>query len=176
MKGFIVKDGKKIQIMLEEGNRPRFTAFDAETLNQIGYLNFAIKGGKDAYLSAIKVEDSNFLRCGVGAVMLNCFETYCMQHRTFRIDGRFFPTGEGGAFAREFYENNGYEIYRADYEQYIMKHLPYANIDERYVVESLEEEQMDENYEDVYTDLKLQQALSQPEKPDFISANEEFAQ
>ena len=175
MKGFIVKDGKKIQIMLEEGNRSRFTAFDAENLNKIGYLNFSIKNNKEAYLAAIKIEDDSFLKCGVGSVMLNCFETYCTSHRVFSIDGRFYPNGSGGEFAREFYENNGYSIYRADYEQYIMKHLPYSNIDERYVVESLEEEQMDENYEDVYTDLKLQQ-VAQPESLDFMSANEEFAQ
>ena len=97
------------------------------------------------------------------------------MQNVFSIDGRFYPNGSGGEFAREFYENNGYSIYRADYEQYIMKHLPYSNIDERYVVESLEEEQMDENYEDVYTDLKLQQ-VAQPESLDFMSANEEFAQ
>lgn len=175
MKGFIVKDGKKIQIMLEEGSRTRFTAFDAKNLNQIGYLNFSMKNGKSAYLSAIKVEDSDFLRCGVGAVMLNCFETYCAQHRTFRIDGRFYPTGEGGAFAREFYENNGYEIYRADYEQYISKYIRPSNIDERYLVESMEVEEMDENYENVYEDLKLQQA-AQPESLDFMSVNEEFTQ
>ncbi len=126
MKEFRVKGDKKIQVMLETGeysdSKNVITAFDDRDLHQIGYLHFKVEGEK-AYLYTIKVEDIEFLRTGVGSVMINCFEDYCTKRRVRYVDGRFYPNGDGGIFSREFYESHGYDIYRDGYEQYISKSL-----------------------------------------------------
>ena len=70
MKGFEVKDGKKIQIMLEGEEKMVITAMDDRDLHQIGFLNFNINDRGRVYLSSIRVTDIEFLRAGVGYVML----------------------------------------------------------------------------------------------------------
>lgn len=164
MKGFEVKDGKKIQIMLEGEEKMVITAMDDRDLHQIGFLNFNINDRGRVYLSSIRVTDIEFLRAGVGYVMLNCFENYCANRYVSAVDGRFFPNGDGGIFAREFYEQNGYEIYRDGYEQYITKSLSKSNVDERFLVSVEREETVDENFEQAFfaqtpTDFEMAQSL-----------------
>ena len=149
MKGFNVKGDKKIQVMLEGEEKMVITAFDDLDLHQIGYLNFKIDKGR-AYLSSIKVTDIEFLRTGVGSVMIGCFETYCKQNRVNYVDGRFYPNGDGGIFAREFYEEHGYTIYRDGYEQYLSKDLTQIKADERFAVEQKDMEEMSDVYENIF--------------------------
>jgi hypothetical protein len=149
MKGFSVKNDKKIQVMLEGEEKMVITAFDDLDLHQVGYLNFKIDKGR-AYLSSIKVTDIDFLRTGVGSVMIGCFETYCKHNRVNYIDGRFYPNGDGGIFAREFYEEHGYTIYRDGYEQYITKDLTYIKADERFAVGQMEVEEISDVYENIF--------------------------
>ena len=150
MKGFKVKDDKRIQIMLESGEKNVITAMDDRDLHQVGYLNFKLGKDKTAYLWSIKVTDVEFLRTGVGTVMLNCFESYCARNYVRRVEGRFYPNGDGGIFAREFYEDHGYKFFRDGYEQYISKPLSYDNIDEKFLVSEEDDEQMADVFEDVF--------------------------
>lgn len=164
MKGFSVKDDKKIQLMLEGEEKMVITAFDDRDLHQIGYLNFRLEGKGRAYLSSIKVTDIEFLRTGVGSVMLGCFESVCKQKYVRYVDGRFYPNGDGGIFAREFYEEHGYSIYRDGYEQYISKDLEYTPVDTRFVIEQEESETVSDNFENIFTptiDLKEDIAQAQ---------------
>lgn len=163
MKGFSVKNDKKIQVMLEGEEKMVITAFDDLDLHQVGYLNFKIDKGR-AYLSSIKVTDIDFLRTGVGSVMIGCFETYCKHNRVNYIDGRFYPNGDGGIFAREFYEEHGYTIYRDGYEQYISKDLGHTPVDTRFVIEQEESETVSDKFENIFTpiiDLKEDIAQAQ---------------
>lgn len=126
MKEFTVKDNKKIQLTLEadencEGKKV-ITAYDDRDLHQIGFMNFKIKGDT-AYIWSFRIDDEEFLRTGVGTVMLNCFEDYACRCRAFRVDGRFYPNGAGAEFSKDFYIKHDYDIYRDGYEQYIYKRL-----------------------------------------------------
>ena len=126
MKEFTVKDDRKVQLELERGefydSTNSITAYDSKDLHQIGYLNFRLKDGT-AYIWSFKVSDPDFLRTGVGTVMLNCFENYACRSRALFVDGRFYPDGEGAEYSKDFYESHGYQIYRDGYEQYISKSL-----------------------------------------------------
>jgi hypothetical protein len=125
MREFKVKDDKKVKIELEQGEydeKSSIHAYDSRDMHQVGYLNFRLKGDT-AFIYSFKVDDSEFLRTGVGAVMLNCFEDHVFKRRAFRVDGRFYPDGEGAKYSKDFYEKHGYEIYRDGYEQYISKRL-----------------------------------------------------
>jgi len=134
MKEFIVKDDRKVQLELERGefydSTNSITAYDSKDLHQIGYLNFKLKGDT-AYIWSFKVSDPDFLRTGVGTVMLNCFEDYASRSRASFVDGRFYPDGEGAEYSKDFYESHGYQIYRDGYEQYISKSLSREEIAER---------------------------------------------
>ncbi len=130
MKEFIIKNGENILVALEmEDDRYgmyKITAYDSGDMHKIGFINFKIKKG-EAYLNLIKVEDSAYLQKGVGSVLLNCFERFCKNSRVKSVEGKFYPTGDGGDFAKDFYKRHGYEIYRECYGQYIFKYFRQGN-------------------------------------------------
>ncbi len=126
MKEFELKNGKKILVELQlaevSNGKNKITAFDASTNKKIGHLHFNVERGS-AYIYTIRVEDVDFLQKGVGTIMLKCFEKYCTDKRVGGVDGRFYPTGEGGEFSKRFYETNGYKIYKEGNEQSIDKYF-----------------------------------------------------
>ena len=126
MKEFEIKGNRQVLVDLEVGeysdSNNRITAYAQEDLHQVGYLNFKVKG-RSADIWSFKVDDPQYLRTGVGNIMLNCFEEYCRDNRVQCIEGRFYPDGEGAVYSREFYESHGYSIYRDGYEQYLIKRL-----------------------------------------------------
>ncbi len=134
MKKFTVKDDKIVQIGLEKGefydSNSTIKAYDDRDMHQIGYLNFKIKGDT-AHIWSFKVDDPEFLRTGVGTIMLNCFEDCASRSRAYHVDGRFYPDGAGAEYSKAFYESHGYEIYRDGYEQYISKRLNREEIEAR---------------------------------------------
>lgn len=137
MKQFSVKGDRKIQVALEgDYEKKCISAFEETNFQQVGYLHFKTKEYcKDAYLCTIKVDDPEYLRSGVGSIMMNCFENYCINNGIRSVEGRFYPNGDGGIFAREFYESHGYSIFRDGYEQYIHKTLDPEEIqNEDYVI------------------------------------------
>ena len=77
MKKFRTKDNRPVLIALTSDDNVRYIkALESTTHNEIGYLNFKLLNGNKAYLWSIKVTDDKYLQCGVGSIMLKCFEAY----------------------------------------------------------------------------------------------------
>lgn len=98
-------------------------AYDKD--KDIGFTNFKFEtNGNSVWLQNIQVTDDNFLSKGVGKAMLKMFENVCTNARRFHVEGKFYPKGNGAHLTRDFYNRNGYSIYKDDYETYIDKTLP----------------------------------------------------
>lgn len=86
---------------------------------------FKIKDGV-CFLGRIEVLQK-YSHQGVGTKILNIIEQIAISNYCRAIDGKFFPFGNLGIYAKSFYEKNGYEIYKEDYETYIYKRLLKTN-------------------------------------------------
>lgn len=88
----------------------------------VGNITFKLKRGT-CYLNRIEVFDEKFAHIGLGTQILKFMEETATDYRCFQVEGKFYPFGEFGAYAKSFYIKNGYEIYKEDYETYISKSL-----------------------------------------------------
>lgn len=95
---------------------------------KVAFLTFSLKSGT-CFLNNIKIENSKYSRLGIGSQMLELMEDTAISKRNFRVDGKFFPYGNLGQYARAFYKKHGYEIYKDDYETYIGKRLKEKTIE-----------------------------------------------
>ena len=77
--------------------------------NEIGFLKYKV--GKDkAYLYNIQVTEENYLNKGVGHHLISEFEKDLIDRKVDFINGKYYPEGIGGSFAKSFYERHGYKI------------------------------------------------------------------
>lgn len=90
-----------------------------------GYLTFCIKKGQ-AWIYKIETK-TEFSRQGVGKALIDTFEFILSGKRINSIDGKFYPDNE---YAKPFYEKNGYQIYKDDYETYVCKYLDTQKVQE----------------------------------------------
>ncbi len=105
----------------------------------IGLINFKFSrehGDKVAWIYVIEVKEK-FQSKKFGDILINLFEDYCKKERIKRVEGKFYPTNMN---ARPFYLKHGYEIYKEDYETYILKVLDYIKENNSYKAEKKEDE------------------------------------
>lgn len=125
-KKIILKNNESVLLKLYYNNDYNYyeiRAFHKE--KDIGFTNFKFeKNGTSVWLQNIQVTDENFLSKGVGKAMLKMFEDVCTNARRFYVEGKFYPVGIGADLSKDFYNRNGYTIYKDDYETYIDKSLP----------------------------------------------------
>ncbi len=91
----------------------------------IGHLTYKIKEDS-AWLYFVGVDrDYRHLKDEqVGSNLMRIFENDCVKHRLWCLEGKFWPKGEEGDVVRRFYNRNGYEIEREDYDLIVYKTSP----------------------------------------------------
>ena len=90
--------------------------------NVVGSTIFKLKKG-ECYLYRIEILDTNFAHIGLGTQMLRFMEQIAYKGNCYSIDGKFYPFGELGAYAKDFYIKNGYSVDKEYYETFISKRL-----------------------------------------------------
>ena len=79
------------------------------------------------FLYRIEICNPEYSHKGIGTKLLNIMEDFAKQKICRRVEGRFFPFGEFGDFAKDLYLKNGYKIYKDGYETYLYKNLSKTN-------------------------------------------------
>lgn len=112
---YIAQTGKEFDIKVAYYSSNDYYKIEViENGVQKGYLTFSIKRGQAwIYKIATKPE---FSRQGVGKALIDTFEFILSGKRISSVEGKFYPDNE---YAKPFYEKNGYQIYKDDYETYV---------------------------------------------------------
>ena len=93
----------------------------------VACMTFKLKRGT-CYLNRIEILDPKYSHIGLGTQILKFMEQISYKANCCSVEGKFYPFGELGKHAKDFYLKNGYEIYKEYYETYISKYLTKTNI------------------------------------------------
>ncbi len=125
-----LKNGKDVTIFTQNDEGENSSYYTSEVFdecnNKIGFLRFKLSSS-NCYLIRIEITDNNYAHVGLGSKMIEHMEDMAFKKRCFSVDGRFYPFGELGKHARNFYEKHNYSIYKDGYETYIYKNLENIN-------------------------------------------------
>lgn len=107
-----------------------FHAKDIKTNKVLGYVSFTINRGSwpHAWMRKIEVYDS-YQRLGIGQVLLNVFEHYCVTNNIDNVEGKYYPSN---AAAIKFYQKNGYSVTNETYGKEIFKSLSKVSVNRKY--------------------------------------------
>ena len=123
----IVIKGETYVFKFCEENIYQIDVFTPETEkigDKIGIVNFSLKCNgysNNLWINIIDVKDEYQFK-GIGQALLDAVETFAKMRRVYAIEGRFYPRNQ---YARNFYEKNGFEIYKDGYETYLFKSMNY---------------------------------------------------
>jgi len=70
------------------------------------------------FIYRIEVSDHKFSRKGIGTLMLKLMESISKKHNCIKICGAYMPFGKLAEYSKDFYEKNGYNIYKIGYQHY----------------------------------------------------------
>lgn len=73
------------------------------------------------WLTSINVEEK-YQSMGLGQFLFDLLYNDAILKRASYIEGKYFPTNDK---AKPFYDKNGCEIYKAGYETFVFKSIPY---------------------------------------------------
>ena len=122
----ILKNGEKITLVLEKTDDDgsfKINAFNqCDAVLKIGYVTFNIKSSV-CYLYRIEICDEKYSHLGLGTAMLQFMEFKAKDSRCRKVDGKFYPFGDMGKHAKDFYLKNGYQVYKDGYDTLIYKDL-----------------------------------------------------
>ena len=124
-RNIILKNGKQVKLQsnqIDYENRHIIKAIN-DNGDNVGYLIFKIQEDKVCYLIKIEIVDSNYSHQGLGTAMLRFMERLASEQYCRYVDGRFFPCGSLGKFAKDFYIKNGYKINEEYYDKCISKQI-----------------------------------------------------
>lgn len=88
----------------------------------VASASFKLKKGK-CFLNRIEILNSKYSHIGLGSQILKFIEEIACEANCFCVEGKFYPFGELGVYAKDFYIRNGYVIEKEYYETYISKFL-----------------------------------------------------
>lgn len=97
---------------------------------EIASILFILKK-RTCYMCRIEIFASDYAHKGVGTMLIKHMERVAAQKYCFTVDGRFYPFGDLGQYAANFYAKNGYKVYKDGYETYIRKSLDRNLLDEK---------------------------------------------
>ena len=72
---------------------------------------------RNLWLTKIFVNESERFK-GVGQKLIDALEYFAKSRHIDNIEGKFYPDN---LYAKDFYEKNGYEIWKDGYETYVSK-------------------------------------------------------
>lgn len=126
-----LKNGEMVYFKLKEEDHCLYsiTVYDDTNL-EIASVWFYLKN-RTCYVNRIEVKTENYSHMGIGTMLLNHMEKFATKNYCYNVDGRFYPFGELGKYARAFYIKNNYHVYKDGYETYISKTLTRTNNEEK---------------------------------------------
>ena len=121
-KTVLLKNNVELNLVFERADNYYTILAITPEQKQVAKMSFKLNAGT-CYLNRIEIEDINFAHIGLGTKMLEFMEEVALMARCNNVDGKFYPFGDLGEYAKNFYEKNGYQIYKDGYETYISKYL-----------------------------------------------------
>ncbi len=90
----------------------------------IGYVRFSFnKSNAWLYNISVMKEFRHKKDMKVGTRLLKLFEKECLKNFKRYVEGKYYPEGEEEWVVRKFYEKNGFEITREDYNLIVSKYI-----------------------------------------------------
>ena len=121
MKKILIKGQEYYFDFIVKDNYNEIKAYDIKK-REIGHLTMFVTKEifpRSIWLMHIFVnEDARY--CGVGQKMLDALEYFARKCCVEVVEGKFYPDN---AYAKDFYEKNGYEIWKDGYETYVSKNF-----------------------------------------------------
>jgi len=128
----IISNGEVLKLLINANGNVRHIQVFNENEEIVASAAFKIDV-PTAFLNRIEIENVKYSHMGIASKLMKFIERLCMQKCCTSMEGKFYPFGELGDYARDFYTKNGYQIYKEDYETYI-----YKNLDKKLLMEESE--------------------------------------
>ena len=126
-KEITLKNNEKALLSITNDNNDDFFIITATNNynEKIGYASFKITK-KTCFLFKIEITSTNYSHMGLGSKMLEYMEEFALGKFCNFIDGKFFPFGELGQYAKDFYTKHGYIISKEGYETFVSKYIDHC--------------------------------------------------
>ncbi len=127
---------KSIRITLKNGEKILLNCAPVDRLGEkhkikainnkdemVAFASFNLKWGKSCYLNVVEIVDNNYARQGLCSKILRFMEYIAARQSCYKIEGKFYPFGDLGNYAKDFYTKNGYNIIKEYYDTEIFKRV-----------------------------------------------------
>ena len=125
MKKIVIKGNEYYFDFVPQQDWYEIKAFN-EKKEVVGFVSMLIRSERcfpSIWLMKIFVNESERYQ-GIGQKLIEALECFAKMRHISYIEGKFYPDN---SYARTFYEKNGYEIWKDDYETFVSKTLTKNN-------------------------------------------------